>query len=85
MSESLALARIRARRRPPKPPGSPSPWPWWFTALVALLNLTITVQALAEHKIVWAAFQGALFLITGNWAVCDWQWHRYNRWKGGRS
>jgi hypothetical protein len=85
MSESFALARARVRRRPPKPPGSPSPWPWWFTALMALLNLLVTIQALiVEHNIVWAAFQGALFLLTGNWAVVDWQWHRYNRWKGGR-
>ena len=83
MSET-ALARVKARRRPPKPPGFPPPWPWWCTALLALVAFATLIYCLLEDRTVMAAWNGLWFCINGNYAIRDWQWDRYNRWKGGR-
>jgi hypothetical protein len=85
VSQDYALDRVRARRRPPKPPGFPPPWPWWVTALLALVNLAGTVMFLLDDRTGMAVFSGVLFCLNGNFAVRDWQWDRYNRWKGGGS
>lgn len=85
MSQDYALDRVRARRRPPKPPGEPPFFPWWWNSLCALTNLVITVRALLRGDTTWAALNGFLFCVNGNFAVRRWQWDRYNRWKGGRS
>jgi hypothetical protein len=88
MSETAVLARARTRRRPRKPPGQPPwpPWwPWWLSALFALINITNTFLNLMDNSIGWAAFSGAMFCLTGTQAIREWQWDRYNRWKGGRS
>jgi hypothetical protein len=88
VSQDYALDRVRARRRPPKPPGQPPwpPWwPWWLSALFALVNIAATVLNLMHDSIGWAAFSGVVFCLNGTQAIREWQWRRYNRWKGGRS
>jgi hypothetical protein len=84
VSESVALARARTRRRPRKPPIPPGPLPWWVTALLALVNLGCVVLNLLTNWIAFAAFNGFLFCLNGTFAFRDRQWHRYNRWRGGR-